>query len=147
MPVPLPESPVVPPSVLESPVVSSPLSKSPPLSPPMVELRVRSASEPPPKIPPIISEEDDFSMSDTSEHYEYMSLNLDEVCAICLRTMSEPFMDDPDVTLEYVEEMCRGMPCRHCFHKFCIYKWLKRSPTCPVCRRTWPELEAGQENV
>ena len=28
------------------------------------------------------------------------------------------------------------LSCGHCFHTMCIYKWLKRSNTCPMCRAT-----------
>ncbi len=26
------------------------------------------------------------------------------------------------------------LPCGHCFHRRCLYKWLQESPSCPVCR-------------
>lgn len=43
----------------------------------------------------------------------------DNVCAICQN------------------ELQRGtetLPCDHVFHTMCIHKWLRRSPTCPLCR-------------
>lgn len=144
VPLPIPVPVPVPVPVPESPPLSPAVAESRPLSSPVAEIHLRSSSEPPPEIPPIISEEEDFSMFDNAEHYEYMNLDLDATCSICLMTMAEPFMDDPDVTLEQVEENCRGMPCGHPFHKFCIYPWLKKSPTCPVCWRTWSDVEAGQ---
>ncbi|KAF7121191.1 hypothetical protein RHSIM_Rhsim13G0211300 [Rhododendron simsii] len=33
-----------------------------------------------------------------------------------------------------VGEDVRAMGCRHKFHVFCIYKWLKHKNVCPLCR-------------
>ena len=42
-------------------------------------------------------------------------------CAVCLRGLAPG--------------RARHLPCGHCFHAACIGEWLRRSPTCPVCRR------------
>jgi hypothetical protein len=39
-----------------------------------------------------------------------------------------------------LEEFTRGesvceLPCKHIFHDACVREWLKREPTCPVCRK------------
>ncbi|PUZ73841.1 hypothetical protein GQ55_1G020200 [Panicum hallii var. hallii] len=45
-----------------------------------------------------------------------------EECAICLKDFG-------------AEEMLRAMPCSHAFHEHCIFQWLYRNPSCPLCRR------------
>lgn len=43
-------------------------------------------------------------------------------CAIC----RESLVDDEDIV---------GLPkCKHAFHRECVGAWLKRVPTCPICR-------------
>ncbi|GAQ77741.1 hypothetical protein KFL_000030200 [Klebsormidium nitens] len=45
-----------------------------------------------------------------------------EACAICL--------------VEYEEGTClRPLPCEHAFHTACIDMWLKKDPSCPLCKR------------
>ena len=47
---------------------------------------------------------------------------LNESCLICIENYK-------------CNELKRILPkCKHCFHKKCIDKWLKKSATCPVCR-------------
>jgi hypothetical protein len=47
---------------------------------------------------------------------------LNESCLICIENYK-------------FNELKRILPkCKHCFHKKCIDKWLKKSATCPVCR-------------
>ena len=48
---------------------------------------------------------------------------IDDVCAICLRTMTKNV---------------KRLPCGHYYHFSCLCKWLERietKPTCPVCRK------------
>lgn len=41
--------------------------------------------------------------------------------------------------LEGDGERCSTLPlCGHRFHKVCVYIWLHRKATCPVCRRFYP---------
>ncbi|KAF0890148.1 hypothetical protein E2562_038251 [Oryza meyeriana var. granulata] len=44
------------------------------------------------------------------------------------------------VCLEEFEEgdKLRKMPCEHCFHESCVFKWLRASRLCPYCRFTMP---------
>jgi hypothetical protein len=42
-------------------------------------------------------------------------------CAICLDNYSD-------------EDLCRELPCKHIFHAEEIDEWLRRNPSCPVCR-------------
>ncbi|CAH9097739.1 unnamed protein product [Cuscuta epithymum] len=48
-----------------------------------------------------------------------------EVCSVCLGEHKEGDVITP-----------LGPSCSHRFHNKCIVKWLKRKPTCPVCRST-----------
>lgn len=42
-------------------------------------------------------------------------------CQICL----EKFKDE--------DKICK-LPCKHLYHKECIYPWFEQHNTCPVCR-------------
>lgn len=47
---------------------------------------------------------------------------LSEQCFICIDNYKE-------------NELKRTLPCcKHCFHKKCIDKWIKKNPSCPICR-------------
>ncbi len=43
-------------------------------------------------------------------------------CSICLKRFKSL-------------KKCKELPCKHLFHKSCIYEWFKRSNTCPFCRK------------
>ncbi|GJN28344.1 hypothetical protein PR202_gb16454 [Eleusine coracana subsp. coracana] len=49
-------------------------------------------------------------------------------CAVCLEDLEEG-------------NTLRVMPCSHCFHTRCIYKWLRASCVCPCCRFKLPSEE------
>jgi hypothetical protein len=49
---------------------------------------------------------------------------LSEQCFICMDNYKEL-------------ELKRTLPnCKHCFHKKCIDKWIKKNASCPVCRNS-----------
>eukprot|EP00891_Asterochloris_glomerata_P003015 jgi/Astpho2/3015/e_gw1.00051.220.1_t len=45
----------------------------------------------------------------------------------CCPTCLDPYSDENPKILTQ---------CNHHFHLACIYEWLERSPSCPVCSRT-----------
>jgi hypothetical protein len=48
--------------------------------------------------------------------------HLDSTCAICLS--------------EYkASQKASELPCKHLFHKSCLWPWLKQADSCPVCRK------------
>lgn len=50
--------------------------------------------------------------------------NLSEIdCSICRETAKT------------ADEKCVELPCKHSFHFECIEPWLKRVPSCPICRK------------
>uniref|UniRef100_T1ISL9 RING-type domain-containing protein n=1 Tax=Strigamia maritima TaxID=126957 RepID=T1ISL9_STRMM len=46
------------------------------------------------------------------------------VCAICLGELNFCFL------------LVTKLPCKHKFHRSCIYTWLSHNNTCPICRMT-----------
>nr|GMD21698.1 Zinc finger, RING/FYVE/PHD-type [Ipomoea batatas] len=54
---------------------------------------------------------------------EFSGDNEEGECCICL----EGFMEGAVIT--------PLAPCSHRFHHICILKWLRKNPTCPICRR------------
>lgn len=44
-----------------------------------------------------------------------------DACGICMNDFE-------------IGETCSVLSCQHGFHRDCVFKWLKRTNTCPVCR-------------
>ena len=63
-------------------------------------------------------------------------LNLDDInngnknCTICFE-------------IQHVGDLAIKLPCGHCYHKKCVWPWLLKHCTCPVCRY---ELTANNGN-
>ena len=51
-------------------------------------------------------------------------------CAVCLEDLEGG--DD---------DKLRAMPCSHCFHQRCIFRWLRVSRVCPCCRFPLPSAD------
>ncbi|XP_019085352.1 PREDICTED: RING finger protein 24-like [Camelina sativa] len=53
------------------------------------------------------------------------NLNMEtDSCSICLENLSAPKPCD----------FMTRMICSHVFHGWCLFEWLKRKHTCPLCR-------------
>jgi len=64
-------------------------------------------------------------------------------CAICRETAGK------EVVVSGGEEngKCVQLPCKHSFHFECIEPWLKRVPSCPICRKkVVQEAEEAEED-
>ena len=55
------------------------------------------------------------------KHLKKYSALKEDKCAICLQKYK-----GVDIIKEF--------PCKHIFHKNCIFKWLKKSNVCPLCK-------------
>lgn len=96
--------------------------------------RFRSASEPPPENPCILCEDEEGAKKGhVHPLVETAFSDWDDECSICMCTFAEPFKDDPRATEEYMMEQIWCLPCRHYFHYRCIYLWLLRNRSCPIC--------------
>lgn len=58
-----------------------------------------------------------------------------DLCPVCLLVFEEG------------EKISRSRNCIHKFHKQCIYEWLKRNDTCPLCRRDVFTSEKDREQL
>jgi len=57
-----------------------------------------------------------------SEKIKKNDIIVNENCLICIEKYK-------------IQEFKRLLPnCKHCFHKKCIDKWLKKNASCPICR-------------
>ena len=55
------------------------------------------------------------------KHLEKYSALKEEKCPICLQKYKGA-------------DMIKEFPCKHIFHKECIFKWLNKSNVCPLCK-------------
>lgn len=69
----------------------------------------------------------------------------DDVCAICLNVLDIRKEGDDEAALEATIETLRVLPCIHVFHKLCIFEWLSRHSSCPLCRYRHPIVNDGDE--
>ena len=60
------------------------------------------------------------------KHLKKYSALKEENCPICLQKYK-----NADIIKEF--------PCKHIFHKNCIFKWLKQSNVCPICKHDLTE--------
>jgi len=57
------------------------------------------------------------------EEYDYKPREEADICAVC----HEDFHENDKVT---------RLPCKHEYHKDCVFKWLKMHNICPICRQS-----------
>ena len=75
-----------------------------------IELFMRKREE-------FILELDEFQF----KHLKKYSALQEDNCPICLQKYK-------------VADIIKEFPCKHIFHKNCIFKWLKKSNLCPLCK-------------
>ena len=80
-----------------------------------IELFMRKREE-------FILELDEFQF----KHLKKYSALKEDKCPICLQKYK-----GSDIIKEF--------PCKHIFHKNCIFKWLKTSNVCPICKHDFTE--------
>jgi len=59
----------------------------------------------------------EFQFKDVKKH----SKSKDDKCPICLEKYKS-------------SDIIKKLPCKHLYHKSCIYQWLKQSNLCPICK-------------
>ena len=62
----------------------------------------------------------------------------EQVCAICFEKCGE---HDPTST------PCCELKCKHKFHTSCLFTWLSKNTSCPMCRDEVPELKQPDAEV
>ncbi|MBR7083564.1 MAG: hypothetical protein IKI37_00045, partial [Oscillospiraceae bacterium] len=71
------------------------------------------------------------------KHLKKYSALKEDKCPICLQKYKSA-----DIIKEF--------PCKHIFHKGCIFKWLKQSNVCPICKHDLTDeinrIEIGDED-
>ena len=55
------------------------------------------------------------------KHLKKYSALKEDKCPICLQKYKS-------------SDIIKEFPCKHIFHKSCIFKWLKKSNVCPLCK-------------
>lgn len=55
------------------------------------------------------------------KHLKKYSALKEDKCPICLQKYKS-------------SDIIKEFPCKHIFHKSCIFKWLKQSNVCPICK-------------
>ena len=66
-----------------------------------------------------------------------------ETCAICKSSLMEKCVqcqanEDESPTCNPIFGVCN-----HAFHQHCIERWVKTSPTCPLCNAPWSPAPRG----
>ena len=60
------------------------------------------------------------------KHLKKYTALKEENCPICLQKYKN-------------HDIIKEFPCKHIFHKNCIFKWLKQSNVCPICKHDLTE--------
>lgn len=59
---------------------------------------------------------------------------------ICVQLICLNFNDGFIILAEYTPENPKiTTQCSHHFHLGCIYEWMERSESCPICGKVWTE--------
>jgi hypothetical protein len=62
----------------------------------------------------------------------------DNTCAVCYDILQQV-----NCNVDNEENFCAKLECGHCFHSFCIVKWMEKQNKCPICRE---EIDKGNFN-
>jgi hypothetical protein len=67
----------------------------------------------------------------------------DKTCNICIEPLRELCSESPLNINEFYNMNIIKLPCDHYYHHYCIYTWIKKSRTCPTCRKHYDVLNLG----
>ena len=80
---------------------------------------------------PIFSLSKYYFNKDTTHFHTQHHNNKEDICLICWLPGNEQDEINILTNFNHIVTKCK---CKHIFHKSCIDKWIKKSPTCPICR-------------
>eukprot|EP00933_Yihiella_yeosuensis_P081229 TRINITY_DN94792_c0_g1_i1.p1 TRINITY_DN94792_c0_g1~~TRINITY_DN94792_c0_g1_i1.p1 ORF type:complete len:198 (+),score=28.25 TRINITY_DN94792_c0_g1_i1:73-666(+) len=82
------------------------------------------------------SEEAMAELEEVDELFPAICVEGFPTCAVCLAEVGQ-------------EEVCRVLPCKHCFHVDCLDRWWRGSRTrkCPLCRFDYASVAAGRGSL
>lgn len=75
---------------------------------------------------------DSFLYEYNKNHKDCVLENNDDGCLICLDTK----IKDSPKRIHMIETIISSCDCNIIVHERCLYEWLKKTQSCPICRET-----------